>query len=204
MKRWTWAEEQLLVDRHGDTPVRELAAMLGRSEKSVRTHMDRIEISLRDTGTHVRVGGFSRSTWTEDEDFLLIEHLYEPMCDVAQLFPDRSYAGVWNRAVKLGRPKRYKGWTISGDGRKLIRVGGGYVAEHRLVAAKTLGRPLAEGEQVHHINCDKSDNDPLNLYVYDSRSAHMSGHRTLDRAVKELLDRGLIRFDGRTGRYEVC
>ncbi len=40
------------------------------------------------------------------------------------------------------------------------------VLEHRLVVARTLGRPLTSGELVDHIDGDKTNNDPTNLRIY--------------------------------------
>jgi hypothetical protein len=44
--------------------------------------------------------------------------------------------------------------------------GRGYVLEHRLVAARKIGRPLSPSEMVHHTNGDRQDNRPENIEVW--------------------------------------
>jgi len=46
---------------------------------------------------------------------------------------------------------------------------------HAVVAEEYYGRPVRAGEHVHHIDHDKSNNDPLNLVIL-SASAHIRYH----------------------------
>lgn len=46
-----------------------------------------------------------------------------------------------------------------------MRMGSGYVLEHRLIMAQSLGRLLAPDETVHHIDGDRQNNDLSNLQL---------------------------------------
>ena len=48
---------------------------------------------------------------------------------------------------------------------------------HRRVVEDKLGRDLRRGEVVHHINRDKGDNRPDNLWVFPNQQEHNQVHR---------------------------
>jgi len=52
----------------------------------------------------------------------------------------------------------------------------GYCAEHRLVMARLVGRMLAPGEVVHHVDGVKRNNDPSNLWLFADGGSHRSWH----------------------------
>ena len=66
----------------------------------------------------------------------------------------------------------------SGDRKTYQKLNGRHI--HRQVAEKILGRPLREGEIVHHINRDKRDNRPENLMIFPSQAEHARWHKEHD------------------------
>ena len=72
---------------------------------------------------------------------------------------------------------------IHSDGYVQRKVNGRWEYEHRLVAVRTLGRPLKRGEVVHHRNRRRTDNRPENLVVHASTSAHNAN----EHAARELV-----------------
>lgn len=92
--------------------------------------------------------------------------------------------GARNHQWKGGR-------SIASNGYVLVMVGKehpladvrGYAYEHRLVASEKIGRTLRDDEHVHHVDGNKTNNDPSNLMVV-SREEHGVEHRHAGHALR--------------------
>lgn len=65
---------------------------------------------------------------------------------------------------------------------------------YRKVVEEKLGRKLKEGEHVHHIDMDNTNNDLGNLYVYKSNSGHGNGHASINKLIASLLKDNILEF----------
>lgn len=64
-----------------------------------------------------------------------------------------------------------------------------------------LGRPLKNGEIIHHINIDPTDIKINNLIIL-TRQEHASAHNSINKIIKSLMESGLVGFNPKTKKYE--
>ena len=75
----------------------------------------------------------------------------------------KKILGKNNPAYRNGKYKNVQGYVM------VLRKGGGYILEHRLVMEKHLGRKLESWEYIHHKNGRRDDNRIKNLSIVISK-----------------------------------
>lgn len=84
--------------------------------------------------------------------------------------------GSW-KGGRIAAPGGYTALLVApDDALAVMRNCMGYVLEHRLVMARSLGRPLTKTETVHHINGIKVDNRIENLQLRQGRHGNGVKH----------------------------
>ena len=75
----------------------------------------------------------------------------------------------------------------------------GYIAEHRLVMERHRGRRInhngVHGEQIHHLDGDKSNNAIENLVLCSTVAEHSLIHNAMEKLVREMIKAGEVTYD---------
>ncbi len=70
------------------------------------------------------------------------------------------------------------------QGRWFINIRPNYrISQSRYIAESCLERPLRKEETIHHVNEDKSDDRPENLYVFSLTSKHTKYHHSNNKSI---------------------
>ena len=72
---------------------------------------------------------------------------------------------------------------------------------HKLVAKVKKGEELSTHELVHHVDGDKTNNNPDNLFICSSKAVHQDIHTQLEELSMTLVKARIIQFDHSTGKY---
>ena len=88
-------------------------------------------------------------------------------------FGDKN--GMWNGGVTMTNC----GYRKIKENESNMADGKGYVLEHRKVMSEYLGRELTKLEVVHHIDCNRKNNNIDNLMLFNNVGEHTAYHHKM-------------------------
>ena len=193
-KRYTKAEIEFIKNNYQSLTVAEIALQLGRSPKGVRSKMEHMMLTLNTLERNIPY------QWTDDKiEFLKSNYLNlsdEKMSKILNI----SASSICRKRIELGL-RIHHGNEYIQAGYAMQYINGKKVWVHKHNAEIKYGRKILKSEKVHHINGDKLDNRPENLYVCEDRSFHDKVHWSLRKIAFELVKQGVIKFNENTGEY---
>lgn len=129
------------------------------------------EMFVREEFTKKKSGGFQRRTYVN----IKCAYCKKEKTMRSDALKNKNYCNAsCSQKDRLRKPEDHPNWKggrrLNHDGYVEVLMpehhrsrGNGYVFEHIVVIENKLGRKLRKNEQVHHIDGDKTNNDPRNL-----------------------------------------
>lgn len=195
-KYFTDDEIEFIKDNYHSMTVDEIADNLQRTPKAIRGKIERLGLSLS------KLPRNKPYTWSEDELQILRDNHSLPDHLIKELLPRFSLAQITRKRLALGFRKHNYEPYIQSNYYQTFR-NGQRIWIHKEVAEQKIGRKLHKDEVVHHINGDKLDNRPENLFVCSDKKHHGNIHSQLEQIAFELIKKDIIKFNPQTGTYYI-
>lgn len=194
---YTTDDDSYIMEHYCSTTDRNIALHLERTIKSVRKRAKKLGLEAKKINRR----------WTPEEDEIIFNRGEASLREIATKL-DRDMSDTSKRAILLGSPFReIKYHDKGGYLQKRIPNGDGTrktVWKHIEVMEGVIGRSLLPGELVHHIDCNKRNNEPDNLWLCESVGKHGLAHRSVEKLLPELIRNGVVYFDREEGVYKLC
>lgn len=111
----------------------------------------------------------------------------------------RPESGINSRNRNFGKRQFKHGYPMTFQPDHLRANNIGYVFDHVLIIEKQIGRLPSRSEPIHHIDFNRGNCNPENLYLCKSHKEHKQIHWEIEGIIKILLNRGEVGFEN--GRY---
>ena len=199
---WKIEDVEFLKNNYDKLSVKELSEKLGKTDKSIRSKLERMGIGLR------KLNRQEIFKWNKEQlDFLKTN--YKTMTDreIAKILfnddCDKAAARVFRKRTTLKLEKDIRGLKYNDNNSeyKSRFYNKKKIFEHRENAEKKIRRKLLKNEIVHHIDGDKKNNSLNNLYVCKDKSEHMRLHDNLEKITMQLVKEGIVKFDEEKKEY---
>ncbi|WP_461248151.1 HNH endonuclease [Treponema sp. R6D11] len=196
-RNFTKDEDSYIIQNYYTVLHKNIAEYLDRKIKSIRKRAKKLGLDPKKINRR----------WTPEEDEIIRNRGTETISDIARKL-DRCISETCKRAKHIGcgfagiTTRRKDGYLYkripNGDGTRTT------VWKHIEIIEKHIGRSLKKPELVHHIDCDKGNNELSNLWLCGSVGEHSKAHRSLEKLLPILIRDGIVSFNRENGIYELC